>query len=161
MTPRERIEQKEARIAELKAQYTPPKKSKNPKRRRIKHLNKKNRIKYPTPKVHNPSKKPIPKSKGIKYDGKNHTVYLILCWKGREKFLKVGMTTKTVEQRFRNIPYNWKMLSKSDVTPELLRKYEQAVHSELRKFKYRPSVKFDGYTECFTIEAKEIALRYV
>ena len=75
-------------------------------------------------------------------------------WKGREKFLKVGMTTTSIEKRFRETPYSYKVIHSVDVDREILFEYEQAVHGTVRKYSYRPTIKFVGHTECYRMEAK-------
>lgn len=88
-------------------------------------------------------------------------IYVILCWKGREKFLKVGMTTRSIENRFKEIPYKYKVIKFVEINQTELYEYEQAIHGLLRKHKYYPSIKFGGYTECYKMEAKNEILAYI
>lgn len=91
--------------------------------------------------------------KPAKNNADNSTVYLIQMWKGKEKFLKVGMTTKTVEQRFKDSPYEYKLLDTLEVANLWLFEYEQAIHALVKDFKHYPSIKFGGYTECYNMDA--------
>lgn len=77
-------------------------------------------------------------------------VYIIKCWNQDEKFYKIGRTFRKVKDRFidSNMPYNYEILK-----IEILKCSRDACKRE--KFlkdineKYKPKIKFKGYTECF------------
>lgn len=88
-------------------------------------------------------------------------VYLILCWKGNEKFLKVGMTKGSLERRFKDIPYNWKEVTHTKVEGQWMFEFEQAIHGLMKKYRYYPNTKFVGYTECYKMEARDEILAFL
>ena len=92
--------------------------------------------------------------KSAKKTSTHSTVYVVLMWKGREKFIKVGMTTTSIDKRFCNLPYNYKVIHSVDVEKSLLFEYEQAIHGLIKANRYRPTIKFGGHTECYTMDAK-------
>jgi len=151
MTPRERIEAKEQRIKELGSKP-------NPKGRKY------GKLKFPSM-----TKKAIEHRKDRQLSirksnistTKKSKVYLILLWKGKEKFLKVGMTTQSLNTRFKDIPYKWKELRFVEVDSKMMYEYEQAIHGLMKKHKYRPTIKFGGYTECYTLEAKNQIIKLI
>lgn len=89
------------------------------------------------------------------------TVYLILMWYKKEKFLKVGMTRKTLKGRFRDVPYKWKVIHSVNVADNLLYAYEQAIHGLCKDLKHIPSMHFTGYTECYCMDAKNKILSII
>lgn len=99
--------------------------------------------------------------KSAKKSSSHSTVYVVLMWKGREKFIKVGMTTTSIEERFKTLPYNYKVVHSVDVDRLLLFEYEQALHGLCKKYKYRPSINFIGRTECYSIDAKKTILSLI
>jgi hypothetical protein len=74
-----------------------------------------------------------------------------------ERFLKVGVTTKTVEQRF-SYPKSYRHLSIESVQTMKATLYEvwlceQSVKQQFGISAFRPQRKFPGDTECFGLEA--------
>ena len=81
------------------------------------------------------------------------TLYVVECKDNGEIFFKVGITSKSVEHRFRKqtyIPYNFKSIYEVVNTPEFIYDLEHKLHALLKEYRYKPSLKFRGYTECFT-----------
>lgn len=80
-------------------------------------------------------------------------VYIIKMKKNDEEFIKIGITSATVDYRFRNkskFPYNVETISeiKSNLYDSI--HLESHLHELCSAFSYTPTIKFDGYTECFT-----------
>ncbi|AHJ87130.1 hypothetical protein BCP8-2_092 [Bacillus phage BCP8-2] len=85
--------------------------------------------------------------------GIDATVYLVKCYDHIESFYKIGITTRTVEDRFansRSMPYNYKILGELKTNLYNAIHVEHELHNLHRDFKYTPLTSFDGYTECFT-----------
>lgn len=86
-------------------------------------------------------------------------VYIIECWDENEHFIKIGRTFKKTNHRFKGsgeIPYNFKVLFEfpSSVAKESY-ELEKSLHIKCRDFSYRPLFLFEGWTECFLIQALE------
>lgn len=88
-------------------------------------------------------------------------LYFIRCYSDDENFLKVGVTRKTIEQRFSgaNLPYSYEIIDSIEDNFYNIVKLEKKLLGEIDKFlnNYTPNIKFDGYTECFDISG----LKYV
>lgn len=82
-------------------------------------------------------------------------VYLIMCWRNGEKFLKLGMTSQSLSYRFRDFPYEWAEITTTKVNPNWTYEYEQAIHGLMKNHSYTPLIKFGGYTECYRLEAEK------
>jgi len=86
-------------------------------------------------------------------------VYLVHIESHGEEMLKIGITNREVEQRF-NIHHHPEQHVTEIATLEFedredARTIEAYLHTKHRRHRYTPKVKFDGYTECFNIEALE------
>lgn len=93
---------------------------------------------------------------------KNSILYVIECYNEQERFIKIGVTSRSVKVRFRDaydMPYNYK----------ILREFRYAnidapdkMETELLKFTktatYCPKLKFSGQTETRIINIKEALL---
>ena len=85
--------------------------------------------------------------------GKLVKLYLILCWNENEKFYKIGITNRTLLSRFRqqkSMPYSYKIIDyimseDSDYIYDL----EKELHKLNKENKYKPKIKFNGFTECY------------
>ena len=92
---------------------------------------------------------------------KQSQLYLIKCTKGNEVFLKLGLTTKSIKDRFKiDMPYSYEVLATMNVKVDVLLDYEQALHSLFSKQSYTPAIKFSGYTECYNLEAKSDIIKF-
>jgi len=91
------------------------------------------------------------------WENKPAYVYHIKLDSENESFYKVGITTQDLQKRFGNLtPYTYEVLNY--VTTNLYEavKLERSVLELTKNCKYLPSVKFDGYTECFSTTVPEI-----
>lgn len=78
-------------------------------------------------------------------------LYVIKCLGLNESFYKVGITSRTIEDRFQHkIPYRYEVLFEINENPFFIHEIERRLHSALRFFQHKPSTLFVGYTECFT-----------
>ncbi len=83
-------------------------------------------------------------------------MYIIKATNPTEQFIKVGITTKTVKDRFKidnTLPYNYEVIGTKSGELFDLFQLEQLSKKLLKHHKYKPLVKFNGYTECFVPEA--------
>lgn len=106
------------------------------------------------------------KSKFI-YFAKNNIcrLYLIEVYNNEEKFLKIGITSKSVDIRFsgnRKLPYEYNTIIEieSEDAGEIWEK-EIKFKQDFKKYKYKPTLTFKGYTECFELEQKENIINYL
>lgn len=83
--------------------------------------------------------------------------YIIKCWDDSgELFYKCGVTFKNIEDRFYGnvqMPYNWCIIDiKLFDNAENAWMLEKKIHSDNKKFHYKPKIKFSGSTkECFSV----------
>lgn len=96
----------------------------------------------------------------LKLKSDNATFYILRCFSDEEEFIKVGITTLTVKERYPGkhaMPYNYEILYESTSSnKEIIWDIEVRLLKELRNYKYKPSKEFGGYTECFNIESLKI-----
>ena len=75
-------------------------------------------------------------------------LYVVEFFNETEKFIKIGITTNTVEYRFRKMKYNMKIHLTLDLTLTEALKYEKDILKEFIGFKYNPLISFNGKKEC-------------
>lgn len=84
-------------------------------------------------------------------------VYVIICFNGDEKFIKIGRTFTTLEERFKGssqLPYDYYIVKEiicNDGKECCL--LEDKLKSILKDFKYIPLKDFGGKFECFLIDS--------
>lgn len=96
------------------------------------------------------------RSQWVNYNkGKEGIFYIIKCWNEKEEFYKIGITGKTIKERYnyiRTMPYNYKIINEvksSDLN--YIWNLEKNYKKKLKDFKYKPLIKFaGGSVECFT-----------
>ena len=82
-------------------------------------------------------------------------LYLIKCTSEAEQFIKIGITQKSVVDRFtiyNRLPYQFEVLHEQEGHLYDLFLMEQAIKKQFSKTKYRPSIKFHGHTECLNLD---------
>lgn len=87
------------------------------------------------------------------------TLYLVEFFDDKEKFFKVGITTRTVKQRFnvKNTPYNFKELVTINGDAGYIYDLEKKIHSLLKEHHYTPNKHFKGGVyECFSHIPKSV-----
>ena len=83
--------------------------------------------------------------------------YIIECKSKitKEKFYKIGKTFLNVNSRCRTLPYTYKILKVFKGDAFYISKLEHKLHKLNKKYKYTPSIRFNGQTECFSKLKKE------
>ena len=79
-------------------------------------------------------------------------LYLVQIEDGGEIFYKIGITTKSLSERFNNLPYQYIIIFEKSATLYTAFRSEQQLLNELSSLRYIPSKKFSGWTECFLFE---------
>ena len=86
-------------------------------------------------------------------NGRESTMYKIKCWNETEEFYKIGITCKSVSERFPtklSMPYKYKIISETKGEAGLIYDLEKSEHRKHKHLKYAPKISFGGETECFT-----------
>lgn len=81
------------------------------------------------------------------------TLYIIECVGHNEKFYKVGITSRTVSERFKDkakMPYSISVIYKLESSADMIYNIEREIMRIIKNDRYIPSIKFGGYTECFS-----------
>ena len=81
------------------------------------------------------------------------TFYILNCKQGSEVFYKIGITSLSVQERYRKrgaMPYNFSILLTAEGIPEEIYALEKQMFKDLREYKYTPEMHFEGETECFS-----------
>ena len=102
-----------------------------------------------------------------KEDAKNSIgyIYLIKLYSDDEEFVKIGITSKEVEDRFKYLyldcSYNvdYLLIKKMNIYNAFLT--EQYLLNTYKDNKYKPISKFKGYTECFNISLLNTLLQEI
>jgi hypothetical protein len=67
-----------------------------------------------------------------------------------EKFYKIGITSREVENRMQGIPYNFRQeILYQHENSDIIFDLERLLHKVLKDYKYKPLIEFGGHTECF------------
>ena len=84
------------------------------------------------------------------------TFYILRCYRDEEEFIKVGITSRTVNERFsskRRMPYKYEIIAILELFDmEKIAQVELSSKRLLREFTYIPQIIFHGYTECFQLQ---------
>lgn len=92
-----------------------------------------------------------------KYGGSH--LYLIKCFNKNESFYKIGITVKTVKQRYaQDMPYQYEVIGLVHGEGGYVWQQEKNTHRALKDFRYKPCLAFGGMTECFSeliVEVKQ------
>lgn len=82
--------------------------------------------------------------------GGSAVLYILKCFNNIESFYKIGITSRTVRERYAStaIPYNYEIVK--EVVGDACKIWDLEVHilRGLSDKKYIPSIKFGGSTEC-------------
>jgi hypothetical protein len=83
----------------------------------------------------------------------NYKLYLLKIYNEQEKFLKVGITFRNVEERIKPIKllYNVDIIDYIVGDSDNIYKTEKYLKRMLKNNKYNPKNKFEGITECYQI----------
>lgn len=77
-------------------------------------------------------------------------VYLLKFSGNNEEFYKVGITRQTLSERTRKIPYD--LIDSKIIETTFYEAYEieKKLKQKIKPHKYRPKIRFAGWSECFT-----------
>lgn len=91
-------------------------------------------------------------------------LYVVRIYNDVENFIKVGITQKTIRERFmvnNMLPYEYEVVGYVPGKLFELFNLEQFTKTSLKKQKYKPLIKFNGHTECFVLEVQKDLLKLV
>ena len=107
------------------------------------------------------SKKGYTRTQWIEFCNKakksSNTLYIIRCFNRVEGFIKIGLTTTSVRNRFLyKLPYSYEILKEIKGSPDFIYDKEKELHKLCKKYKYKPLISFAGESECFTLNCLSI-----
>lgn len=86
-----------------------------------------------------------------KVSGGMSSLYVIRMKKDNECFYKIGITNGGIKRRYSvSLPYDYEVLRIFTGDSAIIWDMEKDFHRKSKEFKYRPKIKFSGYTECFS-----------
>lgn len=93
-------------------------------------------------------------------------VYLLRFSDENEEFYKIGLTARTVKQRFRKeserLGYDIEKIFVGEYDPDIAWDKEDELKDKYLKYKYIPNRKMPGFSECFTSDLPvEEVIRYL
>ena len=81
----------------------------------------------------------------------SYKVYIIKCFNENEKFYKIGRTFTTIYERYKyRFIYDYEIMYEYEGYPEDCYNLEIKLKQVNKNNKYKPNIKFNGYTECFS-----------
>lgn len=89
-------------------------------------------------------------------------LYIIKCYDETETFIKIGITSKSIQERFQapsKLPYHWQELYTFQGEAREIVTIEQELHSLFRGYRYVPNKSFNGQYECYIPEIENLILR--
>lgn len=84
-------------------------------------------------------------------NGRNSFLYLLSFKSEKEEFYKIGLTLRTIQERFYGNTYKITVVFKKEGSPSDVFEAERQLHEKYKKYKYLPSTKFSGHTECYDL----------
>lgn len=91
-------------------------------------------------------------------------LYLIECVSGCERFIKIGITQKTVHERFNvnnRIPYEYTIIFETSGQLFDLFLLEQHIKKSHKQSRHVPAMSFNGKTECFKLNALDAIVQAI
>lgn len=80
------------------------------------------------------------------------TLYVIRCFNDSEEFVKIGITSRAINERFNHrMPYSFEIIKEIKGSPDFIWNKEKEYHRLFKSKKYIPKIKFEGHTECFDV----------
>jgi hypothetical protein len=76
-------------------------------------------------------------------------LYKVRVYNEIESFIKIGITTNSVEKRFKSIPYKYEILKTVEGDSGYIFDLENKTKRLFKKWKYIPLINFKGETECY------------
>lgn len=88
------------------------------------------------------------------------TFYILKCYSEDEEFIKIGITSEGIKDRFRKtgfMPYDFEIIHETTSTnKKMIWDMERKFMKKLSIFSYTPKIDFGGKTECFNIKALDL-----
>lgn len=82
---------------------------------------------------------------------KKPLLYIVEISGEDEVFYKIGITSNSTKSRMSRIgKYTTNILREFSASPSVIFDLEQILHKRYKEYKYKPLIKFDGYTECYS-----------
>lgn len=81
-------------------------------------------------------------------------VYVVRMFNDSESFIKIGITTQSVFDRFNrsDVKYEYEVIKEIKGSPLFVYDKEIELHKLFRRYKYSPLIYFEGHTECFSLD---------
>lgn len=79
-------------------------------------------------------------------------LYKVRLYNDKESFIKIGITTQSLEKRFKNIPYNFEVLKLIEGDSGYIFDLELRTKKFFKAHTYVPLLSFKGQTECYIIK---------
>lgn len=76
-------------------------------------------------------------------------IYIIICYGKGFKFIKLGYTSVSIKQRFRDFSYKYKVIRV--VKNRKSKLIEESIHRLMYRHRFKFEDKFSGYTECYPV----------
>ena len=92
-----------------------------------------------------------------KYKSKECSFYILEFFNDTETFIKVGVTSNAINKRYRSTTdnnYKFKEIMLIKGTSKEVIDFECYFLNHLKEYRYNPEQKFQGRTECFTLQSK-------
>jgi hypothetical protein len=92
-----------------------------------------------------------------RYESKECSFYVLEFYNDTETFIKVGVTSKALNKRYKSTTdndYKFKEIMLIKGTSKEVIDFESYFLKHLKEYRYNPKQKFQGRTECFTLQSK-------
>ena len=76
-------------------------------------------------------------------------LYKVRLYNELESFIKIGITTKSIKKRFRNIPYYFEVIKIVDGESGYIFDLENRIKRIFKKYKYKHLISYKGESECY------------
>jgi hypothetical protein len=76
-------------------------------------------------------------------------LYKVRLYNELESFIKIGITTKSIKKRFRNIPYDFEVIKIIESESGYIFDLENRIKRIFKNYKYKPLISFKGESECY------------
>lgn len=87
------------------------------------------------------------------------TFYILKCYSDDEEFIKIGITSESIKERYRKknyMPYKFEIIHQTTSTnKQLIWEIERNFLTKFKANRYAPKIDFGGKTECFDIKVLE------
>ncbi len=87
--------------------------------------------------------------------------YVLKVYNENEEFIKIGITSKTVKNRYANLKdYKYEIIKIIEGDASKVYDLEKSLLKKLKLCKYLPNLPFEGWTECFNIVYLDKIINY-